>query len=146
MPQEPPYSFADAAAAYAALGHDVDVATLAAANATRPGILDPAAVLTSRHYIAGEGDTLAANASGATRARLAEVNGDTDDLFEAGTLLYAGDFAGVTVPSGQTLHELADRYACPQPCSWPRTPPTRSPTPCCPAASPCPMRCGCPTR
>ncbi|WP_406511397.1 hypothetical protein OG851_03005 [Streptomyces sp. NBC_00161] len=113
VPQEPPYSFADAAAAYAALGHDVDVATLAAANATRPGILDPAAVLTSRHYIAGEGDTLATNASGATRARLAEVNGDTDDLFEAGTLLYAGDFAGVTVPSGQTLHELADGYACP---------------------------------
>ncbi|MFK0258317.1 hypothetical protein [Streptomyces sp. NPDC090445] len=113
VPQQPPYSFADVAAAYAALGHDADVATLAAANATRPGILDPAAELTSRHYVAVEGDTLAANASGATRARLADANGDTDDLFEAGTLLYAGDFTGVTVPPGQTLHELADRYACP---------------------------------
>ncbi|WP_405527290.1 hypothetical protein OG592_06250 [Streptomyces avidinii] len=113
VPQQQPYSFADAAAAYTALGHEVDVATLAAANATRAGILAPDAALTSRHYIAVGGDTLAANASGATGSVLADANGATADLFEAGTLLYAGDFAGVTVPPGQTLHELADRYACP---------------------------------
>jgi hypothetical protein len=106
-------TWTDVAVRFAELGVAATVADLAEANAQRPGLLVAGATLTSRHYVARDGDTLADNRS--TVADLTADNATTVDLFPAGTLLWVGVFTGphVTPDAGEPLVVFAARFACP---------------------------------
>lgn len=109
-------SFDDVVAAFAEIGVQVEVADLATENALSPGMFVAGATLTSVHYVVPEPapgaapQTLAANDSGYTVEELAQHNVQTLDVFDAGALVYVGDFSPAPTAEG-TIRELADRYA-----------------------------------
>lgn len=107
-------SFGQIRQAFADLGVIADIETIATASAERDGMLSGTA-LTSRHYIAQAGDTLASNDSQV--ADLAAANGQTPDIFPAGAALLTGTFdrSRVTVTADETLAGLAARFGCPPP-------------------------------
>lgn len=100
--------------AFASKGVNITVEALAFANKDATGLLMTDQTLTIATYVIKEGDTLAANSSGVSVNDLANNNTGTPDLFDPGTLIYFGDFTGVTIETTPVpLHQFADRYACP---------------------------------
>lgn len=106
-------TFNDVQQAFSSVGVIASVAEIAVANGDAEGMLAAGAHLVSRHYIAVDRDTLGANQSGASLSDLATLNADTADLFDAGALVFFGNFAQSADPGTQTLAEYADRYGCP---------------------------------
>jgi len=112
----PVLSFEDVHTAFEELGVRASIADIATANGEREGMLVAKATLTSLHYVAQEGDTLASNESGASVADLATANAKTPGLIAAGALAYLGDFTPApAIAAGETatLRQFAERYACP---------------------------------
>jgi LysM repeat protein len=115
VPDSRPFTLADVQVAFAELGVATTVASLAQDNAERPGLLAAGARLLSAHYVVGEDDTLQDNRSGFQGQALAETNGGTADLFDAGALVRLGTF-GPDRPApttGESLESYAARFGCP---------------------------------
>lgn len=117
VPGEPALvnSFASVRQAFAAIGINAEIADIAAANGARTGMLVAGAAMASYHYIVAVSDplqTLDSNHSGFDTARLIEKNIATEDLYDAGALIYLGLFSAVTMgEDGETLQGFAARYA-----------------------------------
>ncbi|HKP51304.1 MAG TPA: hypothetical protein VJ183_01485 [Chloroflexia bacterium] len=108
-------TFEDVQQAFADLSVNVTVADIGVANGAATNMLVQPSVLSSSHYIAVEGETLAHNASGATLSDLIQQNHGTGNLFDAGALVYLGDFTPqpqISPDDAGTLQEFADRYGC----------------------------------
>jgi hypothetical protein len=109
-------TFDDARQAFAELGVNATVADIGVANGAATDMLIQPSVLSSNHYIVVKNETLAHNGSGATLSDLAKQNHGTENLFDAGALVYLGEFAPQPQISSHdtgTLQEFAARYGCP---------------------------------
>ncbi|MCE8005941.1 hypothetical protein [Aestuariivita sp.] len=111
-------TFADAVAAFADLGIHLTTYDLGESHASDPGMLIPAATAHCAHYVVTGEATLAQNPSGAATDDLIAANLATPNLYEAGALIYLGDFgsgspATLTPAPGDLLGGFAGRYACP---------------------------------
>ncbi|MEI2384418.1 hypothetical protein [Breoghania sp. JC706] len=111
-------TFADAVLAFADLGIHLSAYDLGESYAGETGMLIASATAHSAHYVVAGEATLADNPSGAATADLVSSNLATPDLYEAGALIYLGDFgsgspAKVTPGAGDLLREFAERYGCP---------------------------------
>ncbi|HST63453.1 MAG TPA: LysM peptidoglycan-binding domain-containing protein [Longimicrobium sp.] len=109
-------TFDDVRQAFAALGVNATVRDIAAANGGMPGMIAPGAVLSSYHYLADADDTLGRNGSTFGADDLAPLNAGTANLFDAGALVYLGDFAPAPAAepgSPETLAAFAARWAVP---------------------------------
>ncbi|MDY7092720.1 MAG: hypothetical protein SX243_07080 [Acidobacteriota bacterium] len=108
-------SFDDVVSAFADLGVQRSVGDLATENSLSPGMFESGATLTSLHYLVPEAvagaapKTLADNDSGFTVDQLAQANVDTVDIWDAGALVYLGDFDPAPTAEG-TIRQLVDRY------------------------------------
>lgn len=106
----------DVASSFAQQGVNVTPANLAQLHADEPGMLAANVTLSSTVWVALAKASLDDNSSGLTQAQLAPLNVNMPDLFDAGTMVYLGNFAaetGVHADATQTLRQFADSYACP---------------------------------
>lgn len=111
-------TFADAAAAFVDAGIGISAATLGDLYAEIPDMLIAGATAHTAHYVVAGEATLTSNPSGAATTDLIADNLDTPDLFDAGALVYLGDFGTgdpptVTPGAGETVAGFAGRYGCP---------------------------------
>jgi hypothetical protein len=111
-------TFADVALAFEARGVHIGTYQIGESYADATGMLTPAAIAHSAHYLVTGEATLADNPSGIDSATLAEANVATADLYEPGALIYLGLFgtgtpATITPGDADTVATLAGRYGCP---------------------------------
>jgi LysM repeat protein len=86
--EHPDVSLDEVAATFTDHGVPCDAVMAGVGNGEAPGMFRPLAVLSIDRYLIAQGDTLAANGSGATTAELASRNTATEDLYFAGTAVY----------------------------------------------------------
>lgn len=106
-------SFDLVVAAFADQGVHITVGGLAATHAGLDNIFATGENLKITHYVTKSGDTLDTNSSNVSTTDLVNNNVDTPNIFDAGALVYFGEFKNVTFgDSPPTLQQFADRYAC----------------------------------
>ncbi len=109
-------TFDDVQQAFAEVGVNASVGDIGAANALMPDMLIEGKTLFTKYYITKADETLMHNESGVSVEDLASKNEGTANLFDAGALVYMGNFSPDPVikpDDPETLREFADRYACP---------------------------------
>lgn len=99
---------------FADAGVNITVEALADQYKDSQGLFAKDKPLTIKTYVAEKGDTLNRNNSGAGVTDLVSNNLTTKDLFDAGALIYFGNFTNITASdTAGTLRAFAERYACP---------------------------------
>jgi hypothetical protein len=99
---------------FANAGVNITVEALADQYKDSQGLFAKDKPLTIKTYVAQKDDTLNKNNSGASVTDLVSNNLTTKDLFDAGALIWFGNFTNITASDTTgTLREFAERYACP---------------------------------
>ena len=103
----------DASQAFANRGVRILPGQLGAAHADADDLLLPGASGHCGHYLADGGQTLGDNSSGASSDDLIAANLALANIYDAGALVYLGDFGVITPRGDDRLAAFSARYGCP---------------------------------